>query len=106
MSCPRPLVPGSARERAAAPLTLEEIDSLIAVVAVRGEGEGRIDAVRDAFKALGDVAWVPGVQGSIIKAPVLAALGGCGIEGGSGGWVQHPPGVGLPGGASGCWKAL
>ena len=84
MACPRPLVPCSAWEWGAAPLTLEEIDSLIAMVAVRREGEGRVDAVRDAFEALGDVAWVPGVQGSVVKAPVLAALGGAGQRGGQG----------------------
>ena len=78
VSCPWPLVPGSAQEWGAAPLTLEEIDSLVAVVAVRREGEGRVNAVRDAFKALGDVTWVPRVQGSVVKAPVLAALEGCG----------------------------
>lgn len=62
------------------------------MVAVRGEGEGRIDVVRDAFEALGDVAWVPGVQDSIVKAPVLAALGGAGQRrGGSGDWVQLSP---------------
>jgi len=77
-------VPCSAWEWGAAPLTLEEIDSLIAMVAVRREGEGRVDAVRDAFEALGDVAWVPGVQGSVVKAPVLAALGGAGQRGGQG----------------------
>lgn len=87
-------------------LTLEEIDSLIAVVAVRGEGKGCIDVIRDAFKALGDVAWVPRVQGSIIKAPVLTALGRCGTEGGSGNWVQHSPGAGLPRGASRRWETL
>lgn len=76
MSCLCPVVPGSARSRGAAPLTLEEIDPLIAMVAVGREGERRVHVVRDALKALGDVPGVPRVQGSVIKAPVLGALGG------------------------------
>lgn len=69
------------------------------MVAVGREGECRVNVVRDAFKALRDVARVLGVQDSIVKAPVLAALGGCRTEvGGSGGWVQHQ-------GVSRCWEA-
>lgn len=56
-------------------LTLEEIDSLVAVEAVCREGEGGVDVVGDAFEAIRDVARVPGVQGPIVEAPVLAALG-------------------------------
>lgn len=77
-------VPSGARlcqEQGAAPLTLEEIDSLIAVVAVGGEGERCVHVVGDALKALGDVPWVPRVQGSVIKAPVLGALEGGGQRG-------------------------
>lgn len=60
----------------AVPLTLEEIDSLISMVAVGREGESCIHVVRDALKALGDVPGVPRVKGSIIKTPVLGALWG------------------------------
>lgn len=63
------------------PLTLEEIDSLIAVVAVGREGERCIHVVGDALKALRDVPGVPRVQDSVIKAPVLGALGGEGQRG-------------------------
>lgn len=71
-------------EQGAMPLTLEEVDSLIAMVAVCREGKSCVDVVGDALKALRDVPWVPGVQDSIVKAPVLAALEGCGTESGSG----------------------
>lgn len=90
MSCPWPLLPGSSQEQGAAPLTLEEIDPLVAVVAVRRESEGSVDAVWDALKAVGDVAGVPGVQGSVVKAPVLAALGGCQAEWGQGAGCSIP----------------
>lgn len=99
MSSLCPVVPGSARSKGA-PLTLEEIDSLIAVVAVGREGKRCIHIVGDALKALGDVPWVPRVQGSVVKAPVLGALGSGGQRGVTG---QHPPATGLSAGASTCW---
>lgn len=66
---------GSMGIRRAGCVTLEEVDSLIAMIAVCREGKSSVDVIGDTLKALGDVTWVPGVQGSVIKAPVLAALG-------------------------------
>lgn len=55
--------------------TFKEIDPLLAMVAVRREGEGCVDVIRDVLEAVGDIAGVVGVQGTIIEAPVLTALG-------------------------------
>lgn len=83
--------------RRAGCVTLEEVDSLIAVEAVCWEGKGSVNVIGDTLKALGDVAWVSGVQGSVIKAPVPAALGRSRQVG------KVTPGVSVLGMAMGIW---
>lgn len=62
--------------------TLEEVDPLLATVAVSREGQGCIHVVWNALEAFRDVAGVIGVQDAILKAPVLTTLRG--MKGGEG----------------------
>lgn len=54
--------------------TLEEVDPLLATVAVSREGQGCIHVIWNALETFRDVAGVIRVQDTILKAPVLTTL--------------------------------